>query len=113
MRDKHQVRVDREAVGRVDLETTTTVATVYTALPCLIEPLGGRQQTSVFGVVPGARLNISWRSSAGTLLDNDRVLYGGSWWIVQLVRPDTGVGSRMMRRSTAVLERADGLTVGV
>jgi len=111
MRSPHQVRVDRDDVSREGYQTKATRSTVYTAFPCLIEPLGGRQQNSVLGVIPGARLNISWRSSAGALLDGDFVLYGDSWWIVGLVRPDTGVGSRLMRRSTAVLERAPGMDV--
>ena len=109
MRMQHHVRVDRAEVTRDAYETSETWSTVHAALPCLIEPIGAKQQLSVLGVIEGARYNITWR--AGELREGDRVLYGASWWILHLPKFDTGVGSRAVRCSTAVLARAAGVEV--
>ena len=107
MRMPHRVLVQRITMSAdANLRTQETRATVSTSFPCLVEPLPEREKESILGRISSARYRISWMS--GDLRQEDLVKFDGSWYRVREASKATGVGSRCMRVSTAILDQDHG-----
>jgi len=106
MRMPHRVKVERITTSKVDRQTVETRTVVATSFPCLVEPIAERDKESVLGRISSARYRITWQS--GDLLQGDLVKFDGSWYRVREAARHTGLGSRLVRVSTAILDQDHG-----
>lgn len=107
MRMGHRVRVERPTLTTVDLKTQESRVLISSAMRCLVEELQGREKETIIGLIPGARYKLSWPLGED-VREHDIVKFEGSWFRIRNAAKSTGLGSRRVRISTAILEQDHG-----